>query len=350
MTQRSTRRAFLAGALVGSAAALAACSSLAPPAAPSQTGAPPRSMTFMAGYKPQANVSFVGVYVAQEMGYFKQQGLDVTIKHSSGQGEEVKLLAGKQIQVTTELATDLIKHVVDEGVPFISLAVLTQNSDSAMAALKSSGIDQPKQFEGKTVGYKVVPTFEYVAMLKSAGVDRSKIHEVSVGFDVRVLTEKKVDVLPVFKSNEPDLLKRLGFEVNLIDPSQYGVDSMGQIWVTHRELVTADPSLYKRFVKSSLNGLYYAFSHPKEAIDIVMKYAPQEDRSHQEFMLEVEKGNTLTEETRTNGLGWQSVERWSKLQDGLAAFGLIKKEVDPATLFAGQIQQDIYRNGQLMWP
>ena len=63
------------------------------------------------------------------------------------------------------------------------------------------GIDEPKKFEGKTVGYKAVPAFEYLALLKSAGVDRSKINEISVGFDPRILTENKIDVLPVFNSN-----------------------------------------------------------------------------------------------------------------------------------------------------
>src|SRR5262249_4770694 len=144
-----------------------------------------------------------------DAGFFDEQKLDVTIKHSSGQGEHVTLLAGKQIQVTTETSTDLVKHIANDGLPFTSLAVLTQTGDEALATLKSSGIDHPKKFEGKTVGYKVIPAFEYVAMLKAAGVDRSKIREVSVGFDPRVLTEKKVDVLPVFKSNEPDVLKRL---------------------------------------------------------------------------------------------------------------------------------------------
>src|SRR5205823_3700543 len=133
------------------------------------------------------------------------------------------------------------------------------------------GITQPKQFEGKTVGYKVIPAFEYLALLKATGVDRTKVKEVSVGFDPRILTEGKVDVLPVFKSNEPDVIRHLGFDVNVIDPAQFGVKVLGQVWTTHRDLLAADPDKYERFVRSALNGLYYAFSHPKEAIDIVMK-------------------------------------------------------------------------------
>jgi len=349
--KRVTRRGFLAGGISASGVllALAGCGALQSPAVKGLPGAT-KEMIWMAGYKPQANVSFVGVYVAQEMGYFKDQGLAVTIKHASGQGEHLKLLAGKKIQVTTETATDLIKDVTEQSIPLVSLAVLTQSGDEAMVSLQKSGIDEPKKFEGKTVGYKVYPAFEYLAMLKSAGVDRSKIKEVSVGFDPRVLTEGQVDVLPVFKSNEPDLIRRMGFPVNLIDPADYGVKVMGQVWSTHRELLASDPDMYERFVKAALNGLYYAFSHPKEAIDIVMKYAPTEDRSHQEYMLATEKESTITAQTQKFGLGWQTLDQWTQLQNGMADFGLLKQKSDPATFFTDSIQTKIYNNGKLIWP
>jgi ABC-type nitrate/sulfonate/bicarbonate transport system substrate-binding protein len=344
-----SRRRLIVATLASTAALFAACSRLPALVAPSGNRTA-KSLTFMAGYKPQANISFVGVYVAKDAGFFDEQNLDVTIKHASGQGEHLTLLAGKQIQVTTETATDFVKHLASDGLPFTSLAVLTQTGDEALATLKTSGIDQPKKFEGKTVGYKVIPAFEYLAMLKSAGVDRSKIREVSVGFDPRVLTEGKVDVLPVFKSNEPDTLKRLGFDVNLIDPTAYGVQVMGQLWATHRDLLASDPDMFARFVRASLHGISYALDHPKEAIDIVMKYAPTEDRSHQEYMLQVEGANTLTDETRARGIGWQSIERWSALQNGLSDFGLIKAKADPATFFSASLQGQTHSANGLIWP
>src|SRR5438874_382100 len=63
--------------------------------------AQPRTFHFMAGYKPQANLPFVGVYVAQAKGYFAQQGLNVEITHATGQGEHLKLLLQGSVDVTT---------------------------------------------------------------------------------------------------------------------------------------------------------------------------------------------------------------------------------------------------------
>lgn len=352
MTANPSRRRILK--LAGLFAATALSAACAPLRAPSSATPAKRSLiplTFMAGYKPQADVSFVGVYVAHDLGFFKDQGLEVTIRHSSGGGEHAKLLAAKKVQVITETASSLIKNATgDVPIPFISLACLTQHGDNALASLKSSGIDSPKQFEGKTVGYKIAPTFDYLAMLKEQHVDRSKIHEVSVGYDVRVLTTGRVDVLPVFKSNEPDILRNMGFPVNVIDPADYGIDVMGQLWVTHRDLLAANPDHYLRFTRAALKGLYYAFANAKGAIDIVMRYASTEQRSHQEYMFGVEKESALTAQTRKYGLGWETVDQWTKLQDGFADFGLIQRKVDPASYFDAKIQSTIYHDGKLIWP
>jgi ABC-type nitrate/sulfonate/bicarbonate transport system substrate-binding protein len=94
-----------------------ACQSQSKPA----PTAAPMPMTFMAGYKPQANLPFVGVYVAQEMGYFAEEGLQVNIQHSNGQGEHLQLLTTGKVQVTTQDAAVLLKRRSDPGLPLVSL-------------------------------------------------------------------------------------------------------------------------------------------------------------------------------------------------------------------------------------
>ena len=50
------------------------------------------------------------------------------------------------------------------------------------------------------------------------------------------------------------------------------------------------------------------------------------------------------------GVGWQSLDQWTRLQDGLNEFGLIKQKVNPAVFFDDTIQNKIYRGGKLRWP
>src|SRR5438309_9832170 len=92
------------------------------PGSPTATPTP-IPVTFMAGFKPQADVPFVAVYVAQEKGYFRAQGLEVTIQHAT-QSEHIQLLATDRVQFSTGSAPDVLKRVAQSGVPLVAIAQL----------------------------------------------------------------------------------------------------------------------------------------------------------------------------------------------------------------------------------
>jgi ABC-type nitrate/sulfonate/bicarbonate transport system substrate-binding protein len=312
--------------------------------------APPvRTFHFMAGYKPQANLPFVGAYIAQEKGYFAAQGLDVRITHATGQGEHLKLLLQGSVDVTTGEADAVLARRADD-LPVTSIALLGQRGQRAFAVQESSEIRTPKDFEGKTVGFKVLQTPDYLAMLQLAGVDRSRIQEVPVGFDPRLLAAGKVDVYPVFESNEPDTLSRLGVPTRLFRPSDYGVPSLGLTYLTRRDLVEKDTSALERFVKATLRGIQDARENPEAATDIVMKYAPTEERDHQLAMLKVELDMAEDSISRERGIGWSSPEQWQAFHDSLLAHGGLSKSVDVNTAFTNRVVSAVYKDGRLVWP
>jgi putative hydroxymethylpyrimidine transport system substrate-binding protein len=219
-------------------------------AAPVQQQQPLKTVHFMAGYKPQANLPFVAVYVAQANGYFAQQGLQVEIAHASGQGEHLKLLLQGSQDVITASGDEVLARR-SEGLPVVAIAVFGQRNQRAMAVKADSDIKSPKDWEGHLVGFKVEPAPEYLAMLAAAGVDRSKIREVAVGFDPRLLATGTVDVYPVFESNEPDTLQRLGVPTRLFRPSDYNVPGLGLTFETRESLIASDPDVLTRFLKAT---------------------------------------------------------------------------------------------------
>ena len=96
-TQTRHRPLSIAGAIgflmILIAALAAACSSGPPGDSQTDSGAePPVNVIFMAGFRAQANLPFVAAYAAKDQGFFSEEGLDVTIRHSSGQNEHLKLL------------------------------------------------------------------------------------------------------------------------------------------------------------------------------------------------------------------------------------------------------------------
>ncbi|MFI5267261.1 MAG: ABC transporter substrate-binding protein [Chloroflexota bacterium] len=291
-------------------------------------------MRFLAGYKAQANVSFVGPYVAHAKGFYREAQLDVDIEHVARTGENFKLLAANQVDVTTGVGEDVIR-LVQAGMPVVAIASVTQRGDHGFATLASSGIKEPTQWEGKTAGYKGAGvSIDYLALVSKLGLDRSKIKEVQIGYDPRVLIQKTVDILPVFLSNEPDTIRNeLGFEVNVIDPSDYGVVLLGQTWLVNSNQFASKRPVYGRWLRATLKGLEYAFAHEDEAVAAVMKYAPEENRPHQSFMLSIEKKRSITALTRSRGLGWMTPEPWSTTQDALIQTGQIASKIDVTRYF-----------------
>jgi ABC-type nitrate/sulfonate/bicarbonate transport system substrate-binding protein len=148
-----------------------------------------RKLVFMPAFRPQANLPFVGAYIAQKKGFFAEEGLEVEIRHGTpGTNDALQALLAGQVQVSTANVSSVLRQRA-ETAPTVSIALIGQVGEQGLVALADSGIESPRDFEGKTVGYRVFPSPEYLAMLKLLGVDRSRIEEVNLESpDVRLLT------------------------------------------------------------------------------------------------------------------------------------------------------------------
>jgi ABC-type nitrate/sulfonate/bicarbonate transport system substrate-binding protein len=309
-------------------------SSLLVSCAPAATQAPQAlSMTFMAGYKPQANLPFVGVYVAQEKGFFQDENLTVSIEHSPGSGQHLQLVATGKVQVTTQDAGVMLQRRADPGLPLVSIALIGQRGQQAFAALADKGLKTPKDWEGRTVGYKGTPPPDLKALLIAAGADPGKVQLVNVGFDPRLLTEGKVDVYPVFKSNEPFLIRSWGYELTLWDAADYGVPSLGLAFVTSEETLAQQPEVLRRFLRAALRGIEYASQNREEAVTIVLKYTgPETDAQHMRFMLDAELLDAENDLTAEHGVGWQEQSQWQDLAEMLQQNEVLS-EIDVSKAF-----------------
>lgn len=290
-------------------------------------------LTFMAGFSPQANLPFVGAYVAQDLGYFSEEGLDVTIQHSGGGGEHLQLLAAGEVDITTQDAAVLLQRRADPGIPLVSIGLIGQTGQQAFVALADSGIDSPADWVGRTVGYKGTPPPDVFAIMDAVGVDPGQVDLVNVGFDPRILTEGQVDVYPVFKSNEPYTLAGWGFELKMWEAADYGIPTLGLTYVATEDTVASRPEDLRAFMAAVLRGIEFARDDPDAAIDIVMDHVGEDaDRDHQRFILDTELADATGEHTAGRGHGWQTIDQWQALHDLLIRYQALAAplEVDEA--------------------
>lgn len=291
-------------------------------------------VTFMAGFVPQANLPFVGVYVAEHLGYFEENGLDVTIQHSAGGGEHLQLLAAGDVDITTQDAAVLLQRRADPGLPLVSIGLIGQKGQQAFVALEDSGIESPADWVGRSVGFKGTPPPDLFAILDAAGVDVSQVDLVNVGFDPRVLTEGQVDVYPVFKSNEPNTLASMGFSVRMWEAADFGAPTLGLAYVATEEMVANDPEMLTAFMEAAIRGIAYAQANPEEAVEVVMDHVGEEgDAAHQRFILDTELVDAHSDVTEANGLGWQTAEQWQALHDFLVRYDALDGQLNVEEAF-----------------
>lgn len=296
-----------------------------------------KTLVFMAGFRPQANLPFVGVYVAQEKGFFAEESLTVDIRHTAGKGEHLQLLVAGTVDVTTQDAAVLLKRRADPGLPLVSIALIGQRGQQAFVALKDSSLQTPQDWAGHKVGFKGTPPPDLLALLDVAGLDENTVELINVGFDPRVLTEGLVDVYPVFNSNEPYLLQSWGYELTQWEAANYGIPTLGLTYVTTPDKIAQDPERIERFLRAALRGIAYAEDHVDEAVDIVLKYTgPETDPDHMRFMLETELADARTPLTDEFGIGWQTEEQWQRLIDSLLEYGALAGPVKASEAFTTQ--------------
>jgi ABC-type nitrate/sulfonate/bicarbonate transport system substrate-binding protein len=297
-----------------------------------------QQITFMAGFRAQANLPFVAVYVADANGYFKEEGLAVTIRHSSGADEHLKLLLEQDVGFITGTGAQALRRFAD-GLPLRAVALFGQRGDQGFVARADSGIAAPADFRGRSVGFKagVVPA-ELHALLGTAGLTVDDVRLQAVGFDPRVFIEGQVEVYPVFLDNEPDTIRRAGVEIAVIDPHEHGVPTLGLTYLAHEETLADDPELVERFLRATLRGALWARDHVDEAVEITLRFAEGADPAHQRFLLETDLANA----ERADGMGRSTPDQWEALAEVLLRYEVLEDPIDAPAVFDSTAIERIY--------
>lgn len=289
------------------------------------------TMRYMGGFRPQANLPFVAVYVAEDQGFFADEGLTVDIAHSAT-GEHKSLLLSGDIDITTLPASEMMQLRADSDAPLVAVTLFGQRGDFGYVVLEESGITSPADFAGKLVGFKGQVQAEFLAMIHAHGLTREDMELVAVGFNPVVVVEKQVDVYPVFLSNEPDTLTRvMGADIRVFEAADEGVPTLGVVYVVAEEYLEDEQNRERveRFLRATLRAFQFALDDPAAAIESTAKFIPEEaDLVHERFILETELANAVSPLTDENGLGWFTADQFGALQDVLLEYEAMAQAID----------------------
>jgi ABC-type nitrate/sulfonate/bicarbonate transport system substrate-binding protein len=319
-------------------ALLAACGS----AAQQQTAAGPEvsQVSMRLQWFPQ--FQFAGYIVAREKGYYRDAGLDVTINPGGPDLVSLPLVAsGADTFGSTGADTVLIAR--EQGIPVVALATWFQASPVAFMVHSDSGIRRPQDFPGHTVGmfYGDNVETEYRALLAASGVDRASVNEVPGDFSLTPFLERRVDIWPVYATDQPNTARREGAQVDLILARDYGVQLMGDVLFTTEQFAREHPRTVKAFVEATLRGWEDAVANPDEAVRLLLAYNPELDQGQLEFEAE-ETIKLLRYGPGERCLGINDRSLWEAEAAQLQSLTILQDPPDLDAAVQGQAVRDFY--------
>jgi ABC-type nitrate/sulfonate/bicarbonate transport system substrate-binding protein len=211
----------------------------------------------------------------------------VTLNGGGPEFPEVQMVSSGADQFGTTWA-DTLFIARENGINLVSLATLFQTSPSAYMVHADADINEPADFAGKTVGvfYGGGIESEYRALLQSEGVDRSQIDEVPGEVSLEPFLSRRVDVWPVYATDQPNTVREMGVDIDLIYARDYGIVMIGDTLFATEEFVAQNPNTTQAFVSASLRGWQWAIANPDAAIELVHNYNPEIDIEQLRFEAE----------------------------------------------------------------
>ena len=328
-----SRRAALGGGSASLAAIVAACGGEAPAAAPTApavkaTTAPASAPTIApTAAAPKAtidaslrlswikNTEFAGVFAAVEKGYYKDEGIALTVNASAQNLPEVQAVAGKTDTIGLSGGASLFLARA-QGVPVKAFGATFQKGPGCFLWKDGSGIKGIADFKGKKIGHQQTARASTEAMLTINNLKVEDVTLVPVGFDVQPLLTGQVDVLTGLVTNQVLALEGAGEKIGYAPYADLG---FGFYWNTPfalEETLASKKDLLVAWLRATARGWEYALNNADEVAKFVVdKYGEGLKLDNQLLELKRETPLIQTDFTKQKGLMWMDRAVWQAGHD-----------------------------------
>jgi NitT/TauT family transport system substrate-binding protein len=280
--------------------------------------------------------------VALDRGYYKAEGLDVTIDTAAGSVEPITRLASGTYDMGFADINSLMKfRDQNPTVPLKPVFMVYNRPPFSIVSRKSRGVLKPKDLEGHKLGAPAADGAfaQWKIFVQANGIDASKVTVENVGFPVRepMLAAGQVDAITGFSFSSYINLKDRGVPVDdivVLLMADYGVNLYGNTIIVSPKFASEHPDAVKGFLRAFLRGLKDTVKDPASAVDSVIK---RNDVAKKDVELDRLKmalhDNIVTAEVKQNGFGGVELARLDKSIDQIALTFDFKSKPKAADIF-----------------
>ncbi len=266
-------------------------------------------------------------FVALDKGYYKDEGLEVTVDAGQGSVQNIGRIAAGTYPIGFADVNSLIKFR-DQNPDARVMAVLMvyDKPPFSIVSLARAGIEGPKDLEGKKLGAPA-PDGAYAqwpAFVQENGIDASKVTIENIGFPVRepMLAAGDVDAITGFSFSSFFNLMSKGVpasDIKVMLMSDHGLDLYGNVIIVNPDYAAANPEVVKGFVKATIRGWQDTAKDPEGAIKSLMTRNEIGNATTELERLKMcLRDNVETEWVKANGFGGVDEARFDSAMKQIA--------------------------------
>ncbi|MCF7698471.1 ABC transporter substrate-binding protein [Loktanella sp. M215] len=222
---------------------------------------------------------FAGYYVAQDKGYYEEEGLNVTILPGGPDIAPPQVLAGGGADVMLNWMPSALA-AREKGLPVVNIAQPFKTSGLMLTCWKDTGITSVEDFKGKTIGVWFFGNeYPFLSWMSQAGISTDGgddgVTVLKQGFNVDPLLQRQADCISTMTYNEYGQVLDAGVTPEELVTFKYedqGVATLEDgMWVLEDNLKNPEfVDKMVKFVRASMKGWKYAEENPDEAAQIVL--------------------------------------------------------------------------------
>ncbi|MFA6196318.1 MAG: ABC transporter substrate-binding protein [Sulfurimonas sp.] len=269
---------------------------------------------------------FAGYYVAKEMGFYKDVGIDIEIKEFNGTVALSSVIEKKEADFAIGRSSLLIDK--SNGKNIVALGAIFQQEPLMLLVRDDMEINSVKDLKNKRIMMTndAKDTASIMAMLFSNGLTQKDVQIIPHSFNVDDLINKKTDAMASYISNEPIQMLDKGVGYKIFHPKDYGFLFYSDILFTSSDFIQKNPKLTKDFYEATIKGWKYAFENISNSAEIIQKHYNTQNKS---LIQLIKEGEILKRLAYSNEfIGHLNSNQLSDIVQIYKVLGIITKDVD----------------------